>query len=202
MSPEAIHKTDSLADLDTLEQLREMKPLIDEVLKKPATLPDMDELMQRTEEIRLQHIKQLKEAIRTGPGAVPVDSPAVDAKPAIKLPKTDMPTFEGEPKLWRRFWERFTQRLEMHPTLPASEKIAQLEQAIKPVDGKALISAPKGTESGYQECVRSLKARYEQQRKMYRAHVHEVIEHSTPYTREGYSLCYRMPWQACPCMEL
>ena len=115
-----------------------------------------------------------------------MDSHAVDAKPAIKLPKTDMPTFEGEPKLWRRFWERFTQRLDMHPTLPASEKIAQLEQAIKPLDGKALISAPKGTESEYQECIKNLKARYDQPRKIYRAHVHEVMDHSTPYTTEGY----------------
>ena len=110
----------------------------------------------------------------------------MDTKPAIKLHKTDMPTFEGEPKLWRRFWERFTQRLDMHPTLPASEKISQLEQAIKPLDGKALISAPKGTESEYQECVKNLQARYDQPRKIYRTHVQEVMEHSTPYTREGY----------------
>ena len=80
-------------------------------------------------------------------------------KPIIKLPKTDMPIFEGEPKLWRRFWERFTQRLSMYPDLPASEKIAQLEQAIKPVEGRALISAPKGTESEYQECVKNLQQR-------------------------------------------
>ena len=55
--------------------------------------------------------------------------------------KRDMPIFEGEPKLWRKFWERFTQRLSMDPDLPASEKIAQLEQAIKPADGRALIRA-------------------------------------------------------------
>ena len=61
-----------------------------------------------------------------------------------------------------------------------------MEQAIKPLDGKALISAPKGTESEYQECIKNLKARYDQPRKIYRAHVHEVMDHSTPYTREGY----------------
>ncbi len=76
----------------------------------------------------------------------------VDIKPLYRLPKTDMPAFEGDPKLWRRFWERFSQRLSMYPDLPASEKIAQLEQAIKPLEGKALISAPKGTQTIRRSC--------------------------------------------------
>ena len=177
---EGFQKSDSLRDSDILDKLQKIDPIIDEILETEAALPDFDELHEQIQKTQLLYRQQTKEALRAKPDPVTVDSRAVDAKPAIKLPKTDMPTFEGEPKLWRRFWERFTQRLDMHPTLPASEKIAQLEQAIKPLDGKALISAPKGTESEYQECIKNVKARYDQPRKIYRAHVHEVMDHSTP----------------------
>ena len=73
----------------------------------------------------------------------------------------------------------------MHPDLPAAEKIAQLEQAIKPLDGRALISAPKGVEEEYVASVKALKQRYDQPRKIYRTYVHELFEHQTPYTRRG-----------------
>ena len=77
----------------------------------------------------------------------------------------------------------------MYPDLPASEKIAQLEQAIKPSKGKALISAPKGTQSVYDASLFSLQQRYDQPRRIYRTYVQEAFEGSTPHSRKGlYSL--------------
>ena len=77
----------------------------------------------------------------------------------------------------------------MYPDLPASEKIAQLEQAIKPAEGRALISAPKGTQAEYDACLLSLQQRYDQPRRIYQTYVQEAFERTTPHSRKGlYSL--------------
>ena len=187
---DGFQKSDSLADIDMLDKLQKMDSVIDELLESEASLPEIEELSKQIQEVQLLYRRQTKEALRSCPDKAPTadSSRSADSgksKPLYGLPKTDMPVFEGEPKMWCKFWERFTQRLAMHPDLPASEKIAQLEQAIKPIDGKALISAPKRTETEYKECIKNLRQRYDQPRKIYRTYVHEVIDHVTPHTRRG-----------------
>ena len=187
---EGFQKSDSLADIDMLDNLQKMDPVIDELLESEASLPEMDNLSRQIQEVQLLYRKHTKEALRSRPDKSPLADGSRPAdhgrsKPLYGLPKTAVPTFEGEPKMWHKFWERFTLRLAMHPDLPTSEKIAQLEQEIKPADGKALISAPKGTEAEYKECVRNLEQRYDQPRKIYRAYVHEVIEHVTLHNHQG-----------------
>ena len=183
------HSTDSLADRDMAEQLQEIQPLINELLKAESTLPDMKELSAQIRELQLTHRKYTKEVLRFTPAPVvdtsrPRDRDHGHSKPLYGLPKTEMPTFEGDPKLWRKFWERFNQRISMHD-LPATEKIAQLEQAIKPPEGRALVNAAKGTEEEYLEFVKALQERYDQPKQIYRTYVQEAFEHSTPHTRTG-----------------
>ena len=168
---EGFQKSDSLADIDMLDKLQKMDSVIDELLESEASLPEREELSKLIQEVQLLYRRQTKEALRSCPDKAPTadSSRSADSgksKLLYGLPKTDMPVFEGEPKMWRKFWEKFMQRLAMHPDLPASEKIAQLEQAIKPIDGKALISAPKGTETEYKECIKNLRQRYDLPRKI------------------------------------
>ena len=167
-----------------------------------SSLPDMDELNAQIREVHLSYRQFTKELLRATPDdqsdkGADIDGSqsksSRDSRPLYSLPKTDMPTFEGDPKQWRKFWERFNPRLSMHPDLPASEKIAQLEQAIKPPDGRDMISASKGTEEEYLACVKSLEQRYDQPKKIYRSYVHETYDHSTPHTRRGlYTLDSRL----------
>ena len=189
--------SDSLADRDMEAKLQAMEPLIDELLDALTALPDLDELNDLVSEVHLTYRKFTKDVLRATPvkdkDTVVASHHCSAKKPLYSLPKTEMPIFDGDPKLWRKFWERFNQRLSMHPDLPASEKIAQLEQAVKPSDGKALISAPKGTEEEYLAAVAALKQRYDQPRKIYRTYVQEAFEHTTPHTRRGlYTLSTRL----------
>ena len=190
--------SDSLADRDMNSNIKAMGTIVDELLDACIELPDMNELTELIGEVHLSYHKFIRDVLRTTPVGVSDSTPATSStcsghKPLYGLPKTEMPTYDGDPKLWRKFWERFNQRISMHPDLPASEKIAQLEQAIKPLDGKALISAPKGSEAEYQTCVVALKQRYDQPRKIYRTYVHDTYEHFTPYTRKGfYTLSSRL----------
>ena len=173
-------------------KLQGLETLIDDLLDTAASLPDNAELDSRVKEVHLSHRKLTKEVLRATPDKTPDMTKvkdSADTKPLYRLPKTDMPIFEGDSKLWRRFWERFTQRLAMYPDLPASEKIAQLEQAIKPAEGRALISFPKGTHAEYDACVLSLQQRYDQPCRIYRSYVQEAFERTTPHSRKGlYSL--------------
>ena len=184
--------SDSLADHDMKSKLRDIEFTIDELLGVTASLPDIEELQMRVKQLHLTHRCFTKDVLLATPDKaadLTKVKDLVDTKPLYRLPKADMPTFEGDPKLWRQFWERFSQRLSMYPNLPASEKIAQLDQAIKPSEGKALISAPKGTQSEYDASVFSLQQRYDQPRRIYRTYVQEAFEGSTPHSRKGlYSL--------------
>ena len=83
------------------------------------------------------------------------------------------------------FWERFSQRISVFPGIAAADKIVQLERAIKPPDGRALILAAKGTEEEYVASVKALQKRYDQPRRIYRAYVQDTFGHLTPRTRKG-----------------
>ena len=191
-------ESDSLADRDMEAKLSAMEPLINELLDAATELPDLDELTELIGQVHLTYRKFMKYVLRATlvKDSDPTTShPDTRKQPPYRLPKMDMPTFEGDPKLWRRFWERFSQRLSMHPDLPASEKIAQLEQAIEPPAGRALISAlpagralisaPEGVEEEYLASVAALNQRYDQPHKIYRTHVYAAYELSTPKTRNG-----------------
>ena len=77
---EAFQKSDSLADIDILDKLQKMDPIIDELLESKASLPDMEELSQQIQEVHLLYRQLTKEAIRSRPDAVPsvADSLTVD----------------------------------------------------------------------------------------------------------------------------
>ena len=187
--------SDSVGDLDIQAKLQAMEPYIDELLDVSAELPEIKEITSLIKEVHLSYRQFTKESLRALPVKEPESSKDVRS-PSVqqyKLPKTDMPVFEGDPKLWRRFWERFNQRISMYPGIPAAEKIAQLEQAIKPPDGRALICAPKGTEEEYDTSVKALQQRYDQPRRIYRSYIHDTFEHNTPRTRKGlYELSTRL----------
>ena len=108
-----------------------MEPYIDELLDVSAELSEIKEITSLIKEVHLSYRQFTKEALRALPVKEPESSKDVRS-PSVqqyKLPKTDMPVFEGDPKLWCRFWEWLNQRISMYPGIPAAEKIAQLEQA-------------------------------------------------------------------------
>ena len=97
-----------------------------------------------------------------------------------------MPTFDGDPRRWRSFWERFSQWLAQFPSIPPTEKIAQLERAIHHADGKALIRKARGTQEDYESSIESLRQWYDRPRSIYKSYMHDAFTRVTPRTRKGY----------------
>ena len=173
------------------EQLKALGGLIDELLNAEGELSHLDEISTHIHEIHMSYQASTKDMIKARPVPIMDATPTMPRDhrspytPQYKLPQADMPTFEGDPKLWRRFWERFSQRISMFPGIPAADKMVQLERAIKPPDRRALILAAKGTEEEYVASVKALQKRYDQPRRIYRAYVQDAFGHLTPRTRKG-----------------
>ena len=176
----AMSDSDRIGDSDMAEQLKALGGLIDELLNAEGELSHLDEISTHIHEIHMSYQAFTKDVLKARP------VPIVDATPTMPYTSFHKQTYPpSRETLWRRFWERFSQRISMFPGIPAADKIVQLERAIKPPDGRALILAAKGTEEEYVASVKALQKRYDQPRRIYRAYVQDAFGHLTPRTRKG-----------------
>jgi hypothetical protein len=78
---------------------------------------------------------------------------------AIKLPTTDIPSFDGDVKSWTSFWDVFKYTIHENEQLPEAAKLTYLRSVLK---GKAAIPIMnlELTNDGYQQAIRILKDRY------------------------------------------
>ena len=101
----------------------------------------------------------------------------------IKLPKIDVPTFDGDIMDWRRFWEQYEISIHSRTQLTDTEKLAYLRQALKNGPARNVIEGLSGTGSNYAEAIECLKKRYEMPRLLHQAHVRAIAE--VPGPKEG-----------------
>ena len=97
----------------------------------------------------------------------PATSPAVDSK-GVKLPKLDVPVFDGDILNWRQFWEQFS--VSEHD-LSDAEKLVYLQHAIKSGEAKGAIEGLSRSGDNYCEAIDCLRSRYDRPRLIHRAHV-------------------------------
>ena len=57
----------------------------------------------------------------------------------VKLPKTDVPTFDGNILNWKTFWEQFEVAIHLKTQLTKAEKLAYLRHALKGGTAKQVI---------------------------------------------------------------
>ena len=86
----------------------------------------------------------------------------------MKLPKLDVPTFNGDILNWSQFWEQFFVSVHDHSDLSDAEKLVYLQQAIKNSSAKNTIEGLSHTADNYNEAVSCLKMRYDRPRLIYR----------------------------------
>ena len=73
-----------------------------------------------------------------------------DEPPArAKLPKIELPTFDGNPLNWAVFWKRFNSIIQRAPGLSDADKVTHLHSAIKGRDGIAIPEAETGSGDDY-----------------------------------------------------
>ena len=112
------------------------------------------------------------------------DSPtsSSDGK-GVKLPKLDVPTFDGNILHWRSFWEQFCVSVHDRPNLSDPEKLVYLQQSLRNGSAKSAIEGLSRSGEYYAEAVKCLKSRYDRPRLLHQTHVRVILE--APPLKDG-----------------
>ena len=102
-------------------------------------------------------------------------SPATDGK-GVKLPKLDVPTFDGSILNWRTFWEQFRVSIHDRSNLSDSDKLVYLQHALKNGSAKSTIEGLSQSGECYMEAVDCLKSRYDHPRLVHQTHVKMILD--------------------------
>ena len=166
------------------EQLMDIKRELADIRNSllPLDLEDTDELS--TTQVSLQkevfdcslRIKRLAHN--------PADAPPLppDGK-GVKLPKLDVPTFDGNILHWRSFWEQFCVSVHDRSNLSDPEKLVYLQHSLKNGPAKKIIEGLSRSGEYYAEAIECLKSRYDRPRLIHQAHVRMIIE--APPLKDG-----------------
>ena len=101
----------------------------------------------------------------------------------MKLPKLDVPTFDGDILHWRTFWEQFCIAIHDRPHLSNAEKLAYLRHSLKDGTAKSTIEGLSRSGDHYPEAVKCLEARYNRPKLIHQAHVKKIVE--IPALKDG-----------------
>ena len=111
-------------------------------------------------------------------------STSVSRTDNIKLPKLELPTFDGEPLSWPLFWERSSVAIDQNSRLSDEEKLAYLRSAMKSPLAKQIVSTQTGGSRNYSTLLNLLKQTFEDKRKIYCNHLNSLLDAT------GYKLHY------------
>eukprot|EP00112_Aurelia_sp_Birch-Aquarium-sp1_P015934 Seg357.4 transcript_id=Seg357.4/GoldUCD/mRNA.D3Y31 product="hypothetical protein" protein_id=Seg357.4/GoldUCD/D3Y31 len=93
-----------------------------------------------------------------------------DMASAVKLPKMELKTFDGNVLKWHEFWEGFHHGVHNHPTLPDHQKLQYLKNSLR---GAAFVTISDLEMKGehYQAAVSLLKERFGHKNVLKKAHL-------------------------------
>jgi len=114
-------------------------------------------------------------------GTDTVSSPS-DFK-GVKLPKLEVPSFDGNILNWTSFWEQFCVSVHNRPTLSDPEKLVYLQQILKAGSARHAIDGLSRSGENYKEAIDCLRERYDRPRLIHRTHVQMIVD--TPPLKEG-----------------
>ena len=93
----------------------------------------------------------------------------------IRLPKSTLPTFNGNPLKWQTFWDSFTAAVHSNPSLSPVQKFGYLRAQLEGDAARAISGLPL-TDDNYVHSVALLRERFGQEFKLVDAH-HEALLH-------------------------
>ena len=110
-------------------------------------------------------------------------NPTTSDGKGVKLPKLEVPTFDGNILNWRTFWEQFSVSVHDRSNMSDAEKLVYLQHALKAGSAKHAIEGLSRSGDCYDEAVECLRARYNRPRLIHQAHVRMILE--TPSLKDG-----------------
>ena len=143
---------------------------------------DLSRLLVRVEKGVFDCSLQIKKLLRSHatPSSTPSSTPDSSG---VKLPKLDVPTFDGNLLNWKMFWEQFTVSVHVRSNLTDAEKLAYLRHALKDGSAKSVVEGLSRSGDHYDEAITCLKTRYDRPRLIHQAHVRKIIE--IPSLKDG-----------------
>ena len=183
---ESISSTDPVptrAELNQLsEELSDYKSDLANLYEDLATkdIADDDELF--TEHSRLERkfssvSQKIKPLLTTPSTAAPAEASGA------KLPRLEVPSFDGNLIHWKQFWDQFSTAVHNKTTLSNAEKTVYLQQSLKDGSAKGAIEGLSHSGDNYDEAIRCLKARYDRPRLIQRTHVQAIV--GAPSLKDG-----------------
>ena len=112
---------------------------------------------------------------------------SADSK-GVKLPKLEVPKFDGNILNWITFWEQFNVSVHQRTTLSDAEKLVYLRHSLKDGSAKNVIEGLSRSGDCYLEAVECLKGRYNRPRLIHQAHVRVILEAPSLKTGGGKEL--------------
>ena len=105
---------------------------------------------------------QIKKTLAAGMMSTTTTPVLVDK--GVKLPKLDVPRFDGQLINWSSFWEQFQISVDEQASLSDSEKLVYLKQALKGGSARSVIEGLSRSGDQYKQAVESLKQCYDRPR--------------------------------------
>ena len=160
------------------EQLREVKQELCEVAKSPVML-DLDpknDLLTRQDQLEARAFDNSLALKRALSEIAKLESSRPSSTLSIKLPKIDIPTFNGDMITWRTFWEQFDVSVHSRSDISKPEKLVYLRQSLRSGSAKNVIEGLSKTSDDYDEAIECLTKRYDRPRLIHQAHVKTILD--------------------------
>ena len=152
-------------------------------------LADSDELLglhatlkKRLFDCSLQ-VEELLQPLVRARSHEPTPGPTHSDSKGVKLPKLDVPTFDGNILNGKCFWEQFCISVHDRSSLSDSEKLVYLQHEVKDGSAKRVIEGLSRSGEHYSEAVECLTSRYDRPRLIHQTHVKMILE--APPLKEG-----------------
>ena len=167
------------------EEIADIKLELRSVSSDLATLnlPEDDDLFEIEKQIRSVIYAHSLSAKKTLAGMRSATPTLAASSSGVKLPKIDVPRFNGNALSWRSFWEQFNVTIHSRTTLTDTEKMTYLQSSIKDSPAKSIIDGLSQSGDNYIEAIETLKARYDRPRLVHQAHVRSIVE--APGLKDG-----------------
>ena len=101
----------------------------------------------------------------------------------VRLPKLDVPTFDGDILNWSTFWEQFCIAVHDHTHLSDTEKLAYLRHSLKDGAAKSSVEGLSRLGDQYTQAIECLRAHYNWPKLIHRAHVKRIVD--IPSLKDG-----------------
>jgi hypothetical protein len=162
---------------------KDLAALYDELISKDVAEDDELSVAHSALETELSSIaSKIKGLLAAAPSETSSPRSTPDGS-GVKLPKLDVPTFDGNVIHWKQFWDQFSVSVHDRTNLSNAEKIVYLQHALKDGSAKNAIEGLSHSGENYDEAVKCLKARYDRPRFIHRTHVQMIVD--TPPLKEG-----------------